>query len=237
MQQKYTVVDHLLTIPEAQTRIFDLEWQSTFYTVFHQTRTSRLLHALCMAPICFSLFLLATYWDLGTGSLFRTLPELTAINGSIIILMICSIWYIAMDRTVGFATMPVILGFWLLANGTHYLMGMSGVWFGLALLFGASAIQTISHQPEQVPPPHSGTDKFMSFPEWQQKASFWHKFKVSVMFPIFTMVELISSPRLMPVQILRLMHKFGYRKDMEARNNLRARRVLETGNYDAYWEV
>ncbi|MFT5104205.1 MAG: YGL010W-like membrane protein [Candidatus Latescibacterota bacterium] len=231
---KTSIVEHLLTIPEAQVRIFDLKWQSTFYTVFHQTKTSKLLHTLCMAPIVFSLFALASYVEFSDAYLFEAFPIITVVNGALLVFVISAIWYLIMDITVGLVTVPIILTFWLLANAFNAVFGTDGVYLALITLFTFSFIQTLSHQPEPVPPPHSGSKKFVAFKKWAKIASVSQKIKVITLFPVFTCVELISSPRLLPVQVLRLMHRFGFRKDLEKETTERAKRVLKSGDYNAY---
>ncbi len=237
MEQKTTLLEHILTIPEAQTRVLDLEWQSTFYTVFHQTRTSRIFHAFCMAPIVLCLFVFATFIDLGVGSMVTAWAPYTAINGGLIVLLFLTVWYVAMDVKVGLATIPVILSLWVVANLLTFGLGDTAWWLAIGVLAVCTFLQTVSHQPEPVPPPHSGTDAFVEYSVWYKSSSFWNKVKVTVLFPVFMTVELVSSPRLMPVQILRLMHKFGFRKEMEARTERKAQHVLATGDYQAYHEV
>ena len=230
-----SIIEHLLTIPEAQVRIFDLKWQSTFYTVFHQTKTSKLLHTLCMAPIVFSLFALASYIDFSDAAVIDSLSGLTAINGAFVVLIVSAIWYLLMDVTIGLVTMPIIVAFWLLANAFNAYFGFNGVYVAIGTLFLFSFIQTVSHQPEPVPPPHSGSKKFVAYKKWMKIASVGQKVKVVLLFPVFTCVELISSPRLLPVQVLRLMHRFGYRKDFEKETTMLAKRVLKSGDYKAYF--
>lgn len=232
---KTTIAEHLLTIPEAQLRVFDLKWQSTFYTVFHQTRISKLLHTFCMAPIVFSLYILASYVNILEASLLSSAPNITAVNGSLIVLILSSIWYLIMDVTIGLVTMPIILAFWVLANVFNSYFGTTGIYIALGMLFLFSFIQTVSHQPEPVPPPHSGSKKFLAYKKWMKIASIGQKVKVIVLFPVFTCVELISSPRLLPVQVLRLLHRFGYRKELEQETTERAKRVLRSGDYNAYF--
>lgn len=235
--QRISITEHLLTIPEAQVRIFDLKWQSTFYTVFHQTKTSRLLHTFCMAPIVFSLFILASYIDFSDAALMTSLPAVTAVNGALVVLLISATWYLLMDVAVGLATLPIILGFWVLANVFSASLGVNGIYLAVGMLLLFSFIQTVSHQPEPVPPPHSGSKKFIAYKKWIKTATIGQKLKVIVLFPVFTFVELISSPRLLPVQVLRLMHRFGYRKDLEKETTELAKRVLSSGNYNAYFNA
>lgn len=237
MPARNSLLDHVFTIPEAQTKIFDLEWQSAFYTVFHQTKTARLLHAICMAPIVISLYVLTSYIGLGGQSLLSGAAEITVINGAFVVMIVSIIWYLIMDVKVGLVALPFVVAFWLVANTANYLAGDLGLPIALAVLVIASMVQTISHQPEMVPPPHSGSSKFVQFKYWVQNVPFLHRLRVGLMFPWFSVVELISSPRLFPIQLLRLMHKFGYKTELEALTEKRARRVLETGNYDAYYEV
>lgn len=232
---KTSIVEHLLTIPEAQVRIFDLKWQSTFYTVFHQTKTSKLLHTLCMAPIVFSLFALASYINFSDVSLINSLPSVTAINGALVVLIVSAIWYLVMDLTIGLITIPIIIAFWILANTFNTFLGANGIYIALGMLFLFSFIQTVSHQPEPVPPPHSGSKKFVADKKWMKISSIGQKVKVFVLFPVFTCVELISSPRLLPVQVLRLMHRFGFRKEFEKETTALAKRVLKSGDYNAYF--
>lgn len=231
---KVTVVEHLLTIPEAQVRIFDIEWQSAFYEVFHQTKTSRLFHTLCMAPIVFSLFALSSYINISSVSLIPGLDLLTAVNGAFVLMLMLAVWYLIMDLTIGLVSVPILIGFWMLSNVFSYGLGFTGIYVAIGVLIVASLIQTISHQPELVPPPHSGSKEFVPYKEWITNSSLGQRIKVIILFPVFTMVELISSPRLLPVQVLRLMHRFGYKPELKALTEKRAKRVLETGDYNAY---
>lgn len=234
MQQKVSLTQHLLTIPQAQVKIFDIEWQSAFYEVFHQTKTSKVLHTVCMAPIVFSLFALASYVDFTTASIIPALPETTAINGAFVVMIMSGIWYLMMNITIGLVSAPIVVAFWVLANVFNVSFGHDGIYIALIMLFLFSFIQTVSHQPEPVPPPHSGTKGFVAYKKWVKSATVGQKVKVIVLFPVFTMVELISSPRLLPVQILRLMHRFGYRPELKKLTTERAHRVLKTGDYEAY---
>lgn len=237
MSTRNTLLDHVFTIPEAQVKIFDLEWQSVFYTVFHQTRTARLLHAICMAPIVMCLYVLTSYISLGGQSILPWAAEITAINGAFVVMIISIIWYLIMDIQVGLVALPFVVAFWLIANVVNHTAGDLGLPIALAVLVLTTMIQTISHQPEMVPPPHSGSSKFVQFKYWVQNVPFLHRLRVGLMFPWFSFIELISSPRLFPIQLLRLMHKFGYKPELEELTKKKARRVLETGNYDAYYEV
>lgn len=232
--EKVSVAQHLLTIPEAQIRIFDIEWQSAFYEVFHQTKTSRILHTLCMAPIVFSLFALASYINISSSSLIPSLDVLTAVNGAFVLMLILAVWYLIMDLTIGLVSVPILISFWVLANIFSYGFGFAGVYVATGILIVASLIQTISHQPELVPPPHSGSKEFVPYKKWISDSSVAQRIKVIVLFPVFTMVELISSPRLLPVQVLRLMHRFGYKPELKTLTEERAKRVLKTGDYNAY---
>ncbi len=237
MSTRNSLLDHLLTIPEAQVKVFDIEWQSAFYSVFHQTKTSRLLHALCMAPIVISLFVLMSYVSFGKFALFSWAPEITAVNGAFVLMLFSMVWYLLMDVRVGLLSLPFLFSFWLVSNGIHYIGGDLTWKITLGVLFLGSAIQTISHQPELVPPPHSGSSEFVNFKLWVKEVPFAHRLRIALMFPIFTMLELISSPRLFAVQLLRLMHKFGYKPELKKLTEKRAARVLETGRYEAYYEV
>lgn len=232
----HSVLDHILTIPEAQIKIFDLEWQSAFYSVFHQTTFSKMLHTLCMAPIVFSLFVLTSYLDIGGAQIISNFPVYTAVNGAFLVLIIFALWYLVMDTTIGLVSLPILLFFWIAANTFNAAFGAEGWKIALGILFLCSFVQTISHQPEPVPPPHSGSNKFLSYKEWNASAHWTNKLKVSVLFPVFVMVELISSPRLLPIQVLRLMHRMGYKPKLKAITEARAKRVLETGDYNAYYQ-
>ncbi|MFT6211518.1 MAG: YGL010W-like membrane protein [Bacteroidia bacterium] len=229
-----SIIEHILTIPQAQTKIFDLEWQSAFYTVFHQTKTSKLLHTVCMAPIVFSLFALASYVDVSSVSLIDAFAAQTAFNGAFIAMLVFAIWYLIMDVTIGLVSLPIVVAFWLLANVFNSALGANGVYVALGTLFLFSFIQTVSHQPESVPPPHSGSNAFVPFGKWMQSSTLPQKIKVFFLFPVFTLVELISAPRLLPVQILRLMHRLGYKQALAKLTDERAKRVLESGDYNAY---
>lgn len=233
-QQKISLSQHLLTIPQAQVKIFDIEWQSAFYEVFHQTKTSRLLHTICMAPIVYSLFVLASYIEFSNASILPSTPAYTAVNGAFVVMLVSAIWYLLMDLTIGLISLPILVAFWFLANVFSFSFGTDGIYAALVMLFTFSFIQTVSHQPEPVPPPHSGKKGFVAYKKWVKSATLAQKVKVILLFPVFTIVELISSPRLLPVQILRLMQKFGFRPELKKLTTERAHRVLKTGDYNAY---
>lgn len=237
MSTRNSLLDHLLTIPEAQVKIFDLEWQSAFYSVFHQTRTSKLLHAFCMAPIVISLFVLTSYIGFGGHAVLPWAAGITAINGAFVLMLVSAAWYLAMDVRVGLLAIPFLISFWLTANAVNFYGGAMAWQITLGVLFLAAAIQTISHQPELVPPPHSGSAGFKQFSQWVEDTSLASRVRIALMFPLFTLLELVSSPRLFAVQLLRLMHRFGYKPELKALTEKRARRVLETGDYSTYYDV
>ena len=232
MANKPTLLEQLIIIPNAQSRILDLEYQATLFTVFHQTPLSRILHTLCMGPIVFTMLILASYIPIGEGCLITGWETSTMYNGSIFLMAFLLAWYFILDLGVGIAVAPVVIGIWMLGNVYNAHFGMQGVIYAIIALFVLSAIQTISHAMEPIPPPHSGTKGFVDIKDWQKTASLGMKVLIGSLFPVFTMVELISSPRLMPIIGLRTLHILGYKPEIQKRCNERAQKILATGDYN-----
>ena len=122
----------------------------------------------------------------------------------------------------------MVLPLWLTANLFIGATGSEYVgWVGLAmylLSFGQSA----SHGLEDIPPPYNGTGRFVP----RDQVSKATQTRMALLFPFLSFHEWIASPKLLPYQMLRGLHKLGYRKDLEKRVQDKAQRMLATGIYD-----
>lgn len=196
-----TAVEYLTIVPEAHTRIFDLELQWKLYEVFHTTAITRIGHLLGTPVILMGALLLAASVPLGPVDL------------GLVFIAILGLWYITVDRLVGVLLSALLLGAWLAVAREGFATPALG---GLLVVAG-TGVQTLSHLGEPLPPPWSGTRSWRSLGELWRTAPRWRFLALPGLFVCSVFLELWAAPRVFPYEGLYLLSHFGYRSDERER--------------------
>lgn len=185
-----TTLDHVLIVPRAHSAIVATRFQIEIYDLFHRTLGGRLGHMIGTPITVFGVFLALR------GSTQALWPGM---------LLLAAIVAFGMRIDKFAASLTGLLG--------AALLGLAALWpeavMGSATLVGAvqigagCAIQTLSHLFEDVPPPLSGTRRFVCF---------W--------------LELWATPRIWAIQMLQLLMALGYEPELRAALDRRAQEIL-----------
>lgn len=222
-RRSHPAVSLLLVVPQAHVRQLDLHFQTAWYDVFHRARPNQVSHILCMGPIV---------WVALSFACLLPLPGFTpsGLDLGLVLAFALVGAYAAMDRWLGLVMAPVMAALWASA---HLLVGAWGAGaFPLALvvLGVAGAVQTWTHSFEDIPPPLSGTEGWVTVSEWRRKASLPRLLlTVGLSLSVYILVEIFSSPRLFGVQVFKLMLRLGYKPSVRAEIAAESRRILATG--------
>jgi hypothetical protein len=205
--------------PEAWTRPFDLQFQAELYEVFHRTWLSRLFHGLCIAPNTFAWFLLAS-----------ALPGAAGVYAAYALATALTVWYLALERTVGALLAPLLFACAFVAHklAAPGSVGPGPVYGALAIMGVCSVLQTLSHTLEPVPPPWSGTRTWKPFDEWWRTSSLGNKVGLFTLTPtVFVLLEWSASPRLLPVQVMKILGRLGLHAEFHERVRARVPVILD----------
>ena len=145
---------------------------------------------------------------------------------AVVVAAALALWYVALDRTVGLAASAQV--------GVLLALAWAGSRAGLtagdavAVLAVTAAAQNISHAVEPVPPVLTGRG-FEPFATYWAQASTAHRVRLIALNVFYLPLELVSAPRLFPVHVLRVMHRFGWRREQAADVRARADAILAAG--------
>lgn len=229
-----TLLHLFMIVPTAQTKVLSLRYQAELYEAFHQDWRSQLLHVLFTIPALVGFLALLASIPIGFNvQLFPGVAAANSINLALLGVFALFTWYALFDKWVALFALPFLVGAWVLANWAVLKWGGFAALYALALIFLCGAIQALSHIFEDVPPPLSGSDSWADKHEWWSNASFKQVATIGIMFPVYSTLELISIPRIFPLQILRLLHRFGYRKDFAEEVKKEALAMLFAGREDS----
>ncbi|TNE52560.1 MAG: hypothetical protein EP343_00060 [Deltaproteobacteria bacterium] len=222
-----------MIVPKAQTRVLSLRYQAELYEAFHQDWRSQLLHALFTVPAMVGFLVLLACIPVGFEvNLIPGFAPANTLNVSFLGVMVLLAWYAVFDRWVALFALPFLVGAWLLANWVVLVLGSISALYAAGVVFACGAIQALSHYFEDVPPPLSGSESWADRHEWWSQASFKQVATIGIMFPMYSTLELISIPRIFPLQILRLLHRFGYRSAFAEEVKREALSMLYAGRED-----
>jgi hypothetical protein len=172
-----------LIVPAAHTRIFDSEYQHELYDAFHTGKMSRWAHALCTPLINVGLLALAAQAGIAA--------TLVAIG-----------FYLAVDRRLAFAMVPVLALAVVLAHALIAILGGHALDGTVAFIVIATLAQTWSHALEPLPPAWSGSHRRMSVGDFLRSSSVSRRigFIAMVLF-FYPLLELWAAPRIWPIQM------------------------------------
>ena len=211
---RHPTLERLLIVPRAHTAIFATRFQIEMYELFHRTRGGRLGH-LIGTPTIVAGVLLALHG--GTGSPWWGVGVLAAIVAL----------GLRVDRIA--AAITGVLGAALLglAALVVHAMPASATLVGVVLVGAGGAIQTLSHTFEDVPPPLSGTTCFVPIREWYAALELRGLLRSAALtWGVFFWLELWAAPRIWTIQVLHVLMRLGYRRELQAELDRRAEEIL-----------
>jgi uncharacterized membrane protein YGL010W len=221
-RRAHPAVSLLLVVPQAHVRQLDLHFQTAWYDVFHRVRLNQISHVLCMGPIV---------WVMLVFACLLPLPGFTppALDLGLVLALALVAAYVVMDRGLGLLMAPVMGALWVSAHLLVGARGAAALPLVLIVLAAAGALQTWTHAFEEVPPPLSGTEGWVTVAEWRRKTPLPRlMLAFGLSLSVYILVEIASSPRLFGVQVFKLMLCFGYKPSVRAEIAAESRRILAT---------
>lgn len=212
MQAK--LADRLLIVPRAHVSIFATRFQVEMYELFHRTTGGRLGHLLGSPIIIAGLVaLLATL----TGAVWPGLlvVGLVAVFGVLVTPLVAII-------TAAYSAALFGLGTWLAGA-----LGDSAVVGSIVLVVAGTAIQVTSHVFEDIPPPHSGTKRFVPVRVWMKRIDLKEILRTTALtYGVFFWLELWATPRIISLQLLHVLMRLGYRPALRREIDQRMAEIL-----------
>lgn len=217
-------IEWAVIVPEAQTHLLEFQWQLDVYETFHTVRVNRLSHAVCFYPLLFTYFVLAALVSLPVGPLSSALPDATRPSLALALAAVLALWYLRLDRLVGLVLVPLLAA---MALGANELVGRHGAEAArmtfLAVLVPNMLALTLTHALEPIPPPWSGTRGFVPMSVWSERTPLGARVRMILLtFWTGLVLEYWAAPRFVPIQILKILHLFGYKREMTERAVARA---------------
>lgn len=199
----------LFIVPTAHVR-FDRTFQTEMYELFHQRALARWGHVL-VTP------LIVVAW---LALLDALLP-----NGAVIGAAAVVAWSFYVDRVAALFVVPLALAAVFGARELAGALGEHAVVGSLLVAWGGGFLQAVSHAAEPVPPPWTGSHRFLSLGEWLRTAPLSRVLALFVLTPtVFPLLEAWAAPRVWVLQVLHFMMRAGYRAELRA---TLANRVVE----------
>jgi hypothetical protein len=229
-------------------------YQSYLDAIFHRTRLARAGHAVCMPIIVAAM--LAALCPLRMGASAIPLPGGTSVSLNILPLnaslpaavglAVWWVWWAVKERdtwwAVGNAVLVVVL--WSVANAAYHVRphatgGAALAWAPVAWVLVGSLLQAGSHVLEPLPPRVSRSpywvpvgEYLLGRPERRNRPGtvVRRAGHVAAQALFGTVDELVASPRLLPVLLLRLLWAAGHDPAGRASCAALAARAIASGN-------
>jgi hypothetical protein len=202
----------LFIVPTAHVR-FDRTFQAEMYELFHLRAPARLGH-LIFTPLI-NIALLAVLGALVPG-------------GEIVGAAAIVAWSLYVDRIAGLLVVPLALA---AVVGSHELASLLGAHVlagGLGIAFAGGFAQAASHAPEPIPPPWTGSHRFMPLGPWLRSTP---PARVAILFlltpTVFPLLEVWAAPRVWVLQVMHLMMRAGYRRELRTQLERRVVEILD----------
>ncbi len=218
-----------LIAPFTQLTFVSFDLQMFLFDVFHTTRTARAGHFTGMVGVNLFVLALAVH---ASG---------TPLGGAPVALALLA-WYAAVAWTTRLALwwavmVAVVAALWAAACALGAALTASALAIGLAV---SGAVVAFSHLPEPLYPPRAGDPlrwlplgEFVRGPDGARNSlatMALRSVRVSSYLFIGWVSEIWASPRLLPYNVLRLMFRAGYARELSAVLDERARRAWASGN-------
>ena len=197
----------LLIVPQAHVR-FERTFQAEMYELFHRRPLARYGHLLVTPVINIALL----------AALTAVAPAAGLVGAAAI-----ALWSLHVDRVAGVIMLPILAA----ALAAHALAGPSPlVW--LAIVWAGGFAQAMSHASEPIPPPWTGSHRFMSLGPWLRSAPATRIIALALLSPtVFPLLEIWAAPRVWVLQVLHLMMRAGYRPALRDRLESRVIEILD----------
>ncbi|MFT3772954.1 MAG: hypothetical protein QM820_46810 [Minicystis sp.] len=219
------VSEWAVIVPEAQVHLLELQWQLDVYEAFHTARWNRLSHIVCFYPLLWTYFAFGACVSLADAPLWAAFPHATRATLALGLLPILATWYLLLDRLVGLVLLPVLVAMALSANvfAAHF-GGDAAQIVLLAVVVPNMVVLTLTHGLEPMPPPWSGSNRFVPMQTWRRTMPLlWQAKAAAVTLTTGLLLEYWAAPRFVPIQVLKILHLFGYKREMTALAQQRAR--------------
>lgn len=218
-----------LVAPFTQLTFVSFDLQMFLFDVFHTTRTTRAGHLTGMVGVNLFVIALAVH---ASG---------TPLGGAPVALALLA-WYAAVAWTTRLALwwavmVAVVAALWAAACALGAALTASELGAGVAV---SGAVVSLSHAAEPLYPPRAGDPlrwltlgEFIRGPDGASIPAVTvalRSVRVSSYVFIGWVSEIWASPRLLPYNVLRLMFRAGYARELSAVLDDRARRALASGN-------
>jgi hypothetical protein len=205
----------------------NLRYQAYLDLIFHRTRLARVGHAVCMPVIVAGLLAMCCPVRLGP------------VNGSVVAAAALAVWWLGWaakerDPWWGAANLGLVAVLCAAANVGYAVVGHPVAW----VLVG-SLLQALSHIAEPLPPRVTRSVSWIGVREYllgapdrrHRTGTVVRRVGQLAAQTVFgTVDELVASPRLLPVLLLRLLWFLGYDPDRRAAWTALAARAIASGN-------
>jgi hypothetical protein len=197
----------LFIVPQAHVR-FDRTFQAEMYELFHRRPLARYGHLL-VTPVI----------NIGLLAALAAAAPAAGIVGAVAI----ALWSLHVDRIAGAIMLPIIAAALAVqALAPHSLL----VW--LAIVWAGGFAQALSHACEPIPPPWTGSHRFLSLGEWLRSAPATYIVALGLLTPtVFPLLEIWAAPRVWVLQAVHLMMRAGYRPALRDRLEVRVLAILD----------
>lgn len=212
-----SLAEQILIVPLAHTRVTDIAFQAEMYELFHRTAPGRIGHMIGTPTVLFGALTALTFAPSAAAPVLATA-----------LVVGVSLWGLAVDRLAGVltvvATGALAGGAFALARAVRPEIAFA---VALACVFGGCAVQTFSHMFEDVPPPTSGTEGFVPMTAWLRRIRALDALRATLLtLGVFYWLEMWAAFRILPLQILHLLMKAGYRPELRRALDARVAAIL-----------
>jgi hypothetical protein len=229
--------------PSTNITVLNLRYQAYLNLIFHRTRLARLGHAVCMPAIVTAM--LAAWCPVRIGPV-PALPGLAVpVNASLGAAAVLAAWWLTWavkerDPWWGVACLLLAAVLYAAANVAYAAVPTTSIG-GQPVLWAmvGSLLQAVSHIGEPLPPRVSRSVSWVGVREYLlgtpghrngagtvvRRAG-----QLAAQTVFGTVDELVASPRLLPVLLLRLLWFAGYARDQRAAWTALAARAVASGN-------
>jgi len=207
-------LERILIVPQAHTAIFATRFQIEMYELFHRSLGGQLGHMIGTPIIVLGMFVGLH------GATHSVWPGIA---------LLAAIVALGMRVDAIAASIIGVLGATMLALTVAWadVWAASGTVVGAALVGTGCAVQTLSHLFEDVPPPLSGTTRFVPVREWLRRLDLRNAARSSLLtMGVFFWLELWATPRIWTIQVLHVLMGGGYKPELRAALDRRAQEIL-----------
>lgn len=214
-------VHALVIVPRAHVW-FERMFQTEMYELFHRRPLARWGHAICTPVV--NVALLAVLATLLPSTQIGPL----AVDGALVGAAALVAWSLYVDIAAALVVLPLAALAVVGARALVALLGDHALVGALACAWGAGFLQAVSHASEPIPPPWTGSHRFVPLGTWLRTAPLSHVVTLALLSPtVFTLLEVWASPRVWVLQALHALMRAGYRPALRDQLTVRLVEMLE----------